>query len=93
MPLKPTAPHHVRNVANRVRLTRAALELSQAEICRQTGITTSAWNNSETGDNRLSVNDTYKLRQVFKITSDWIYFGDKSGLPYALVKKIDAASK
>jgi hypothetical protein len=38
-------PESIEAAADRLKITRIALGLSQAEICRQTGITVQAWNN------------------------------------------------
>jgi hypothetical protein len=75
-------------VAERLRLLREALEIDQAEICRQTGIGTSAWNNAETGDNRIGVDNAMKLRKRYSIGLDYIYAGDYGVLPSELATKI-----
>src|SRR5690348_15380276 len=82
------APESTEMVAERLTLLREALELSQAEICRRTGIGTSQWNNAETADNRLSVDNAAKLRQTFGIGHDYTFAGDFRALPEELATKI-----
>jgi transcriptional regulator with XRE-family HTH domain len=90
-------PESKEAVARRMRLTRMALGLTQAEICRQTGIEQQVWNNSEsadrphrTGTNRLSVEAAVKLYRTYQkhIDFNWIYLGDKSGLSAEMATRI-----
>lgn len=56
--------------------------MTQVEICRRAGITPSAWSNWEKGaKNRPDLNEALKLVAEFRLTLDWIYLGDPSGLP------------
>jgi transcriptional regulator with XRE-family HTH domain len=82
-------PSSTKNVAARLTLTREALGLSQAEICRRSGIAKSAWNNAETADNRLSLNDAIKLWEAFEIDLRWTFLGKIGGLPHDLAKKVE----
>lgn len=75
--------------AERLRVAREALGLSQAELCRQTGISTQSWNNAETGDNRLGIDNVLKLSQ-YGITPQWVYHGDRTHLPANLLEYIVA---
>ncbi len=81
-------PESVEECARRLRATREALELSQAEICRQTKIRPQAWNNAETGDNRLTVPNALALCRRYGLTTDWLYRGDARQLPAELAHKI-----
>ena len=83
-------PTSVDEVAARLKLTREALKLSQAALCRQTGISPQTWNNAETGDNRLGLDNANKLRAKFGISLDWLFWGDMRGLPNELAKRIEA---
>jgi len=73
----------------RLRLTREALGLSQAELCRRVGISPAAWNNAETGDNRLGVDNAMELCKATGVTLDWIYLGHRAGLPQKLAVDIE----
>lgn len=80
------------DVAERLRITREALDLSQADICRLTGIEPNAWNNNERGANMISLAQAKKLRAI-GATLDWIYFGDMNGVSHDLAKKIQLKLK
>lgn len=84
-------PESVEACGRRLEATRIALGLSQAEICRQTGITPQAWNNAETGDNRLAIENAYKICRRYGLTTDWLYRGDIRQIPAELAKKIAQA--
>jgi transcriptional regulator with XRE-family HTH domain len=81
-------PTTTMEVAERLRLTREALRLKQVAICRLTGISTAAWNNAETGDNRLGVDQAIALCQATGVTLDWIFRGIRAGLPHAIAQRI-----
>ena len=77
----------------RLRLLRAALGLSQVELCRHIGINAAAWNNVETGDNRIGLDNALQLCRTLGVTLDWIYRGDVSGLPQSLAAEIARVPK
>ncbi len=81
-------PTGVAEVAARLQLTREALKLSQAELCRRTGISTQAWNNAETADNRIAIDEAIKLCRYSGVTLDWIYRGVRAFLPATIVEEI-----
>lgn len=74
-------PTSTGEVAARLRLTREALSLSQAALCRLTGIPTNTWNNAETADNRLGLDEAIKLCRATGVSLDWIYRGVRVNLP------------
>lgn len=81
-------PESVDACGKRLEATREALGLSQAEICRQTGIKAQAWNNAETGDNRLTVVNALKLCRRYGLTTDWLYRGDARQLAAELAHRV-----
>lgn len=74
--------------AERLRLSRLALKLTQARLCAITGISTQAWNNAETGDARIGIDNAILLCDATGLTLDWIYRGIKGGLPTAIGEAI-----
>lgn len=86
MPQRP--PTHLDLIAFRLRSTRLALELSQAELCRLTGIATNTWNQYEKGISRPELDKALILCEKLGITLDWIYRGDPSGLPLRITEKL-----
>lgn len=81
-------PTSTEEVAARLRLTREALGLSQASLCRATGIPTNTWNNAETADNRLGLDEAIKLCRYAGVTLDWIYRGIRTHLPQVIAEEI-----
>lgn len=88
MPETDREPVSVLEVAARLQLTREALKLSQAALCRLAGISPQTWNNAETGDNRISVDEAIKLCRVTGVTLDWIYRGNRTLLPSIVAEEI-----
>jgi transcriptional regulator with XRE-family HTH domain len=81
-------PINTSKAAARLRLTRQALKLSQAGLCRITCISPQAWNNAETGDNLIGITSAMKLCRATGVTLDWIYRGVCSNLPALIAKEI-----
>lgn len=77
-------------MAARLRLTREALKLSQADLCRITGISPQAWNNAETGDAIIGVASALRLCQATGVTLDWVYRGVRTNLPSIIAREIIA---
>lgn len=84
-------PYSVEAVAERMRLTRLALGLTQAAIGRLAGIGAQAWNNNERARGRISLDQALKLCVATGVSLDWIYRGEMRGLPHELAVKIQAA--
>lgn len=82
------SPEHIESIAYRLRLSLDALGLNQAEVCRLTGIAPNALNQWLKAKNRPDLDNGLTLCRVLGLTLDWIYRGDLSGLPYALVSKL-----
>ena len=77
-----------------VRLAYGALQnplhpMSQAEFCRLCGISRAAWNNAETGDNRIGLDNAKLVRQRTGVGLDYIYEGDMRALPHAIAMEIN----
>lgn len=78
----------VRSIARRIKLTRQALGLSQAEICRRTGISPPAWNNYEKALGRPDLDPAFAIVRATGVTLDWLYFGAEAHLPSSVVEGI-----
>lgn len=84
-------PESIEACAERLKLTRLAAmngEDNQAKWCRLVQISTSKWNNAETGDNWLALENALKLCQRYGITLDWIYRGDMQCMSSEMRDKI-----
>lgn len=77
-------------VGERLRLTRQALGMAQNEFAARAGIAANTYNQFESGRNRPSLDAAMKLVDAYKITLDWIYLGDPSGLRYEMADAIKA---
>jgi len=75
-------------------MTREALGLTAAALCRQTGIKPNQWSQFVNPDHkrRITPEAVYKLRDQFGVTFDWVYDGDPSGLPARLAQKLKKAA-
>jgi len=90
-PMANTPPQsEVEQIAARLRAGRAALGLSQTELCRLSKIAKNTYNQWEQAIGRPQLDQAKLLRRAFGFTLDWIYEGDTSGLPQALALKIMA---
>lgn len=79
------------DIAERLRLTRIALGLTQASIGRLAGISYQAWNNYEKARKRISIDQALLLCRSTGLTLDWIYQGDIRSLPHDFVLRLNAA--
>jgi DNA-binding XRE family transcriptional regulator len=77
-----------KNTGRRLLRTREALELSQAEFCRQIGVERNLYNPFEKGRRRITIDVAMKIRDRYGITLDWIYAGDPHALPSHLYRKL-----
>lgn len=67
-------------IGERLRLTREALGRNQIEFAKLAKISASAYNQYEKGRIRPSVDAAIAMVDAHKITLDWIFLGDNSGL-------------
>lgn len=77
-------------VAARLALTREALGLDQNEFAQRAGLKANAYNQYEKSKNFPSYEAAHALCDAYKLTFDWIFRGDPSGLPYQTGQAIDA---
>lgn len=78
-----------RGVGQRLRLTREALRLGQAEFAARANMAPNTYNQFEQGTRLISPQKAAVLCDVYSLTLDWLYRGDPGNLPY----KLAAASK
>lgn len=75
-------------IAARLKATRLALGLSQVELCKRADVATNTYNQWEKDAQRISIDGALNLCRAFRITLDWIYRGDASGLPFDLASAL-----
>lgn len=83
-----------REVSERLEITREALGISAAELCRRAGIKQNAWSQFVNPKSKRTITRAaaYRLKDEFGITLDWTYDGDPSGLPVRIHAAIRARS-
>lgn len=80
-----------RELARRFSATREALRLTRTELCRQAGISRSAWSNWEHARNTPSIEGAIKIARSFDLSLDWIYLGDLRGVSTERANRLRAA--
>lgn len=79
-------------VGRRLRAARYAVgRRNLAELANELEILPQTWTNYESG---LHLPDHFvfgRFRELYKISDDYVRYGDKSSLPYALGKAVEAA--
>lgn len=90
MARKPPPQSQVQGIAARLRASREALGLTAAELCRMAGVAPNTYSQWENAKGRPQLDEAIRLCRALGYTLDWIYLGDKSGLPYALASKLAA---
>lgn len=84
-------------IGQRLRLIRLAYSaaqkhqkpMAQAEFARLCDISPPGWNNYETGDNRISLENARKVRRRTGVGLNYIFDGDQRDLPHALAVEIE----
>ena len=64
--------------------------MAQGEFAERAGISRNTYNQYEQGVNRPQLEAAFKLSDTYRLTLDWIYFGDPSGLRFDLAETIKA---
>ena len=78
----------IESIAKRLRATREALGMKQAEFAERADIPNNTYNQYEQAKGRPSLDFAFKLRDTYGLTLDWIYDGDPSGLPHRIAKNL-----
>lgn len=74
------------DIARRLAALVAALELTQTGFARLVGITQPALNNYLKGLRRPDIDVAIQIHIKTGATLDWLYLGDRSGLPARLIQ-------
>ena len=75
-------------IAERLRLTRTALGMSQAAFCKSVDIAANTYNQYEKAVQTPRLDMAIRMCRRHRLTLDWIYMGDGSSLPSSLHEKI-----
>lgn len=78
-------------IGKRLQITREAIGITAAQLCRSLDIKPNRWSQYESGERPITMAVANKLCDTYGLTLDWIYRGDPSGLPVRLHQKVSAA--
>lgn len=81
-----------KSLANRLKLTREALDISAADLCKRIRIKANRWSQYENGERRITIQVANKLCDEFDLSLDWIYRANPAQLPHALRLKMRQAA-
>lgn len=72
----------IKDIAIRLEMTREALGISAAELCRQTRIKPNQWSQFINPDKkrRLTLAAAYKLKDAYGLGLEWLLDGDITGI-------------
>lgn len=79
-------------LAKRLVMTREALGVTAAQICRAIDCKPNRWSQYETGERPITLAISIRFCEAYGLTLDWIYRGDPSGLPVRLHQKLSVAA-
>jgi transcriptional regulator with XRE-family HTH domain len=82
----------IKSLSNRLKITREALELTAAELCRRIDCKPNRWSQYEGGERRITLEVANDLCDEFGLTLDWIYRANPSQLPHTLRIKMRHAA-
>lgn len=84
----------LKDVAGRLKLIEDLLELSAADICRDTKIQPNQWSQFKNPikKRRITLAAAYKLKDAYGITLEFIYDGDPTRLPADIAAKLRKAA-
>jgi DNA-binding XRE family transcriptional regulator len=77
-----------KTLGKRLKMTREALGVSAADLCRRIDCKPNRWSQYENGERPITLPIAIRLCDVYGLTLDWIYRADPSGLPVRLHQKL-----
>ena len=77
-----------KTLPKRLHLTLDALEASQADVCRATGLKANRLSQYVSGERPLTLDAAVKICDAYGVTLDWLFLADPSGLPGKLHSKL-----
>ena len=87
-PSKWSMPETNKSLAHRLKITREALDLKPADVCKRLKVGANAWSQYESGERRITVPVAIKFCDEYGLTLDWIYRADPSRLPHDVRMKL-----
>lgn len=84
-------PQTTKAIASRLKMTREALEVPSADLCRAIDCKPNRWSQYESGERRITEAVAIRLCDAYGLTLDWIYRAKPDGLPARLHQKLAKA--
>ena len=81
-----------KSLANRLKMTREALGLAPADLCKRIKIKPNRWSQYESGERRITLEVAGKLCDEFGLSLDWIYRANPAQLSHQLRLKMRQAA-
>ncbi len=81
-------PESNKSLAHRLKVTREALGVKPAEVCKRIKVGANAWSMYESGERRITLQVAIKFCAEYGLTLDWIYRADPSRLPHEVRMKL-----
>jgi transcriptional regulator with XRE-family HTH domain len=84
----------ISDIAERLIATQQALNVSAAELCKESGISHTQWTQftDPKYKRRITLAAAYKLKDAYGITLEWIFDGDRTRLPQDIRVKLREAA-
>lgn len=82
-----------RAIGRRITVLRNAMKLNMTAFAETIGTTQSAVSQYESGKRRIDLDVALRIRLKTGVTLDWIYEGDRSGLPLRLATTLPDLSE
>lgn len=79
-------------IGKRLQAMHAGLDVSQADVCRATGLKTNRYSQYVNGERRLTLAAAEKIVDAYPVTLDWLFRGNVAGLSVDTYRKIDRAA-
>lgn len=85
-------PEQLKALAKRLRMTREALGLSAADLCKLIDCAPNRWSQYESGKRPITVPVAIAMCDEFGLSLDWIYRADPAKIPHELRLKMRQAA-
>jgi len=79
-------------IGKRLEKMHVALDVTQAEVCRRTGLKPNRYSQYVNGERALTLDAANKIVDKFPVTLDWLIRGDEAGLSVDTYRKIERAA-
>lgn len=86
-------PESKEAIAERLEVARIALDYkTQQAFAASISVSAAKWNNYVSARDRISLNVALELCKKHRLSLDWIYRADPTGLPLVLARRIEGVS-